>query len=136
MREINIELYNDKTLKINSTNLGDKFDHQITRINFIFDSCEFHKDLIYNYFAIKNELKEDFNLIDISNNKTIEIDAEFTKEYINKNNCLIILSDKELLEYFTNDRANFVSNLFTLTITDNLLTEDNKFIILENKEAL
>jgi len=135
MREINIEIYDDKTIKVNNKNLGDKLENQVSQINFIFDSCNFHEDLIYTYFAIKNESKEDFTLIDISNNKTIVIDEEFTKEYINNNYCLIILSDKEILEYFANDRVNFVSNQFTLYITDNFLSENN-FTILENKEAL
>lgn len=136
MREINIEIFNDKIVKVsNKGNLGDKYDNNISQINFIFDACDFHKDLIYNYFAIKNESKEDFTLIDISNNKTIVINEEFTKEYVNKNNCLVILSDKEILEYFANDRSNFVSNQFSLSITDNFINK-NKFTILETKEAL
>lgn len=135
MRQINIEFFNDKSVKINDANLGNKLDNLVSQINFIFDSCTFHENLIYNYFAIKNELKEDYTLIDISNNKSIIIDSEFTKTYLNNNTCLVILSDKEILDYIDNDRTNFVSNSFNLYITNNYLTDDN-IKILENKEAI
>lgn len=135
MREINIETFDDKRIKVSDKgNLGDKNDNEVTQVHFIFDSCHFHKSLIYVYFVYKLKEVENYTLIDISNNKTIILDYNFMQND-GVYDCLIILSDKEIKSYITNEHVNFVSDLFSLYITDNYLTLDN-LKILENKEAL
>lgn len=135
MRTINIEVFDDKKVKVSDKgNLGDKIDNETTQMCFIFNSCNFHESLTYTYFVYKLRDVEDYTLLDISNKENIILEYEFTKnpgDY----DCLIILSDKEINSYITNDQVNFVSDLFSLYITNNYLEKDN-LKILENKEAL
>jgi hypothetical protein len=134
MTEINISVKDDKTVSVSNVNLGDKYDNQITKLIFFFNSCSFSQRLQYKYFAIKNENKDSFQLIDITNKKEIILDYEFTKVY-GRYNCLIILSEKELTQ-MTNDKDNFVSNTFSLSINDNFLTGIKNLTIIEEQEAL
>lgn len=134
MREINIEVFDDKKVKINNPNLGDKGDNEITRINFIFDKFSFSDKLIYNYFSYRLRNSEEYHLKDITESKSIILDYEFMKNS-GTYDCLFILSDKELQGYFTNDKTSFVSDLFYLYINNNYLTKDN-LEIKENKEGL
>jgi hypothetical protein len=134
MREINIEIYDDKTINIKNKNLGDKFDNQITNIFFDFSNSEFSNNLKYKYFYYKNNHFDGYKIIDISNINNIVLDYEFTRNY-GDYNCLILMSD-EIIEDFENDQDIFVSNSFILNIKDNFLIDINNLDIRENKEGL
>ena len=137
MREITIELYDDKSVKVKDILLGDKFDSKITSVIFDFTNSEFADSLKYKYFYYKNINSEDYKVIDILkiNNNRIVLDCEFTKNY-GDYDCLLVLSNEEVIDCFENDSEIFVSNSFILSIRNNFLEDTKDLEIKENKEGL
>lgn len=137
MREIRVELYDDKTIKVKNNILADKFDNKITSVIFDFTNSEFSNTLKYKYFYYKNVSSEEYKVLDILkiNDNRITLDIEFTKnsgEY----DCLLVLSDEEVIDCFDNEGETFVSDNFILNIRDNFLEDIKNLEIKENKEGL
>lgn len=133
MREINIQVFDDKSLKTNNSNLGNKLDNGITKLIFNFDNCSFYETLTHRYVALKNNNLDIFYLVNITNNYFVLSDF-YTKQAGNYE-VLVILSDREILDgNIDNDGTNFVSNSIKMTITDNFL--NNNFEIKTNEEAI
>lgn len=133
MREINIQVFDDKSLKTNNSNLGNKLDNGITKLNFNFDNCSFYETLTYRYVALKNNNLDIFYLVNITDNYFILSDF-YTKQPGNYD-LLVILSNREITDgNIDNDGTNFVSNSIKMTITDNFLNDN--FEIKTNEEAI
>lgn len=135
MREINISVYDDKTIKASDKNLGNKLDNGITKLIFNFDGCKLFSDsLTYKYLAIKNKAQKNFYLIDITEDLYFIVSDFYTK-LTGEWELLVILSNFQIVEgTLENDGTNFVSNSVKMTITNNFLNDD--FIIRENEEAI
>ena len=133
MREINIQVFDDKNLKTNNSNLGNKLDNGITKLNFNFDNCSFYETLTYRYVALKNNNLDIFYLVNITDNYFVLSDF-YTKQPGNYD-LLVILSNREITNgNIDNDGTNFVSNSIKMTITDNFLNDN--FEIKTNEEAI
>ena len=134
MREVNIKVYDDKTIKVNNNNLGDKFENEIYSIGFDFNDCKIFKEMDYKYLVIRWNKEEEIIRI-YEENQTITLTREFTSKY-GTWDCLIVLADQELDGCFENNKDVWVSNTFKLNITNNFLKDTKDLIILDNKEAL
>lgn len=135
MREINIEVFDDKTIKVsNSGNLGDKFDNEIYQLRLNFDNCKFFSEMDYKYFLIKWNTEEEIIRI-YEENQVIVLTKEFTSKY-GSWDCLIVLSDQELDGHLENNKDVWISNVFKLNITNNFIEDTNNIILKNNKEAL
>lgn len=133
MREINIQVFDDKSLKTNNSNLGNKLDNGITKLIFNFDNCSFYETLNYRYVALKNNNLDIFYLIPIQENYFVL--SDFYTKQPGTYDLLVILSNREILDgNIDNDGTNFVSNSIKMTITDNYLNDN--FIIKNNEEAI
>ena len=133
MREINIQVFDDKSLKTNNSNLGNKLDNGITKLNFNFDNCSFYETLTYRYVALKNYNLDIFYLVPIQENYFVL--SDFYTKQPGTYDLLIILSNREITDgNIDNDGTNFVSNSIKMTITDNFLNDE--FIIKTNEEAI
>lgn len=133
MREINISIYDDKSLKSNSKNLGNKLDNGVTKLIFNYDNCSFYGSLTYKYLALKNSNLDIFYLVKIPDDYFVL--SDFYTKQTGEYELLVILSDSEIIDKdIDNDGINFVSNSIKMTITDNFLNDN--FEIKENEEAL
>lgn len=141
MREVNIEVYDDKTIKVsNNGNLGDKFDNNVSQITFDFSGCNLKNKLGYRYFLYKHEDDKDYKHMTISVNvdyySPIPMIHLFT-DRAGEWECLIVLSNEELtFEKWENDVYDWVSNQFSLYIQDNFLVDYKNLNVKENKEAI
>lgn len=135
MREINISIYDNKTIKTSDKNLGNKLDNGITKLVFNFDECKLFADVLtYKYLALKNNTQENFYLVDITEDLSFILSDFYTK-LTGEWELLVILSNFQIVEgKLDNDGTNFVSNSLKMTITDNFLNDN--FIIKENEEAI
>ena len=141
MREINIEVHDDKTIKISNKGLlGDKFEHNISQITFNFTGCNLKNTLGYRYFLYKHVDDEDYKHMTISVNvdyySPIPMIHLFT-DRAGEWDCLIVLSNEALtFEKWENDVYDWVSDLFKLSIQDNFLIDYKNLDVRENKEAI
>lgn len=135
MREINISICDNKTIKTSDKNLGNKLDNGITKLVFNFDECKLFADVLtYKYLALKNNTQENFYLVDITEDLSFILSDFYTK-LAGEWELLVILSNFQIVEgVLENDGTNFVSNSLKMTITDNFLSDN--FIIKENEEAI
>ena len=131
MKEINIGIYDDKTIKIKNNKIGDKFDNQIYKLVFNFDNCSFFNSMTYKYFLIKNDFK-DYEQIELNDDLEFVLNTYYTSQY-GTWDCLIVLSNQELDGKLENNKDIWISNIFNLYITNNFLDKD--FIIIDNKEG-
>ncbi len=133
MREINISVCDDKTIKTNNEKLGNKLDNGITKLIFSFNECSFDESLIYKYCALKNSSQDIFYLVEIPDNYFVL--SDFYTKVPGNYSLLVILSDTELESGCIDINGNtFVSDVLNMVIEDNFLNDN--FEIKENEEAM